>query len=160
MQSGDEEENVLYTARAKLFVRCETLLDEGTGIKNWIERGVGDVRILQHRTTGHFRILMRQEKILKTLCNHQIDTRMKLTANVGTDRSWVWQALDYSDGLELVDTTFAIRFKDSAVANAFKKTFEKCQEEIHGDADAAETIAGDATAEAIASDAMAEAFVA
>ena len=141
----------MYTARAKMFVYGETMLDKGTGNKNWIERGVGDVRILQHRTSGHIRILMRQEKILKIICNHQIDPRIELTPNIGNDRSWVWRAYDFSDGVELVETMFAIRFKDSDVANEFKKEFEKCQEEnkkFYEGADTADTSAGDAIAEA------------
>jgi Ran-binding protein 1 len=127
------------------------MLDKGTGNKSWVERGVGDVRMLQHRTNGHIRILMRQEKTWKILCNHQIDPRIELKPNVGNDRSWVWRAFDFADGEELVETTFAIRFKDSDVADQFKVQFEKSQEEnkkFYEGADTDDTAAGDAIAEA------------
>lgn len=106
------------------------MLDKGTGNKNWRERGVGDVRILKHRELGNIRVLMRQEKTMKVICNHQLDPRIELTPNVGNDRSWVWRAYDFSDGAELVETMFACRFKDSDAANEFKAEFQKYQEEM------------------------------
>ena len=87
VRSGEEEENVLFTARAKLFEYDETILEKGTGIKNWIERGVGDVRLLQHRTSGHIRVRMRQVTDLKIICNHLVDPRIELKPNIGNDRS-------------------------------------------------------------------------
>jgi Ran-binding protein 1 len=151
VRSGEEDENVLYSARSKLFVYGETMLDRGTGIKSWIERGVGDVRMLQHRNSGHIRLLMRQEKTLKIIANHQIDPRIELTPNIGNDRSWVWQAYDFADGVELVETMFAIRFKDSDIAQAFQTEFVKNQEEnrkVYEGIDTEDTTAGDALAEA------------
>jgi Ran-binding protein 1 len=106
------------------------MLDKGTGNKSWRERGVGEVRILQHRELGNIRLLMRQEKTMKVIANHQLDPRIELSPNVGSDRSWVWRAFDFSDGVELVETMFACRFKDSDVANEFKVEFKKRQEEM------------------------------
>lgn len=129
------------------------MLDKGTGVKNWRERGVGDVRLLQHRELGQIRLLMRQEKTMKLICNHQLDPRIALTPNVGSDRSWVWQAFDYSDGVELVETMFACRFKDTDVANDFKAAFEKYQGEMikfYEGADAEDSAPGDEAAEALA----------
>lgn len=34
--------------RGKLFTYGETLLDKGTGVKSWKERGVGDIRFLKY----------------------------------------------------------------------------------------------------------------
>jgi Ran-binding protein 1 len=52
---------------------------------------------------------------------------MKLSPNVGSDRSWVWTvAADVSDG-EPVAETLAIRFANSENANLFKDEFEKAQ---------------------------------
>lgn len=36
----------------------------------WKERGVGDVKILKHRVSGLFRLLMRRDKTLKICANH------------------------------------------------------------------------------------------
>jgi len=54
---------------------------------------------------------------------------MKLSPNVGSDRSWVWNAAaDVSEG-EPEASTLAIRFANSENANAFKDAFMKAQEE-------------------------------
>jgi Ran-binding protein 1 len=53
---------------------------------------------------------------------------MKLAPNVGSDRSWVWNATaDVSDGAPSADL-LAIRFANSENANLFKKAFEEAQE--------------------------------
>lgn len=38
--------------------------------KEWKERGVGELKFLQHRDTKKIRILMRRDKILKICANH------------------------------------------------------------------------------------------
>ena len=38
----EEEEETLCSYRSKLFLYGETLLDKGTGVKSWKERGIGD----------------------------------------------------------------------------------------------------------------------
>jgi Ran-binding protein 1 len=127
------------------------MLDKGTGNKSWVERGIGDIRMLQHRSSGHIRVLMRQEKTMKVICNHQLDPRIELKPNIGNDRSWVWQAYDFANGVELVETMFACRFKDSDYANSFKEEFEKFQLEMkkfYDGADAEDTSAADAVAQA------------
>lgn len=54
---------------------------------------------------------------------------MKLSPNVGSDRSWVWNAAaDVSEG-EPEAVTLAIRFANSDNANAFKDAFIKAQKE-------------------------------
>jgi len=129
VKSGEEEEVVVFTFRAKLFIYGETLLDVGTGKRSWRERGIGEVRILRHKECQRLRLLMRQERTLKVIANHAIDPRIKLEPNAGSDRSWVWSAFDFSDG-ELVETVFALRFADSEIANSFKEKFTQSQEEM------------------------------
>lgn len=54
---------------------------------------------------------------------------MKLNPNVGSDRSWVWNAAaDVSEG-EPEAVTLAIRFANSDNANEFKDAFIKAQKE-------------------------------
>ena len=54
---------------------------------------------------------------------------MKLSPNVGSDRSWVWNAAaDVSEG-EPEAATLAIRFGNSENANLFKEAFETAQKE-------------------------------
>ena len=120
---------VLYSQRSKLFVYGESMLEKGTGNMSWNERGIGEVRLLRHKQHQRIRLLMRQEKTLKVIANHMVDPQLKLEPNVSSDRSWIWKSPDFADG-ELTDTTFAIRFGDSTIANAFKEKFESCQKEV------------------------------
>lgn len=54
---------------------------------------------------------------------------MKLSPNVGSDRSWVWNAAaDVSEG-EPEAVTLAIRFGNPENANAFKDAFLQAQKE-------------------------------
>lgn len=129
VQSGEEDEEVVFDVRAKLFIYGETLLDKGTGKKTWRERGIGQAKILRHREHQRLRLLMRQEKTMKVIANHAIDPRIKLEPNAGSDRSWVWSAFDFAEG-ELVETVFALRFADSDIANDFKGKFTDSQKEM------------------------------
>jgi len=56
----EEEEEVLYKQRAKLF-RYDNVLNQ------WKERGTGDVKFLKHSTTKKIRLLMRREKNTKIM---------------------------------------------------------------------------------------------
>jgi len=129
VKSGEEEEEVLFSMRAKLFIFGETLLDVGTGKKSWKERGVGEARLLRHREHQRIRLLMRQEKTMKVIANHALDPRIRLEPNAGSDRSWVWSAFDYANG-DLVETVFALRFADSEIAGSFKESFVSYQKEM------------------------------
>ena len=129
VKTHEEDEEVMYKQRAKLFVYGETMLDKGKGIKTWRERGVGDMRFLKHKENGRIRALMRQEKTLKVIVNHFLDPRITLTPNAGNDRSWVWVAFDFADN-ELVETTFAIRFASPEIAAEYKAEFTKVQKEM------------------------------
>jgi len=129
VRSGEEDEEVILSVRAKLFIFGETMLDAGTGNKSWKERGVGEVRLLRHREHSRIRLLMRQEKTMKVIANHALDPRIRLEKNAGSNRSWVWSAYDFADG-ELVETVFALRFSDSSIAENFKDKFGECQGEM------------------------------
>ena len=49
---------------------------------------------------------------MKVILNHAIDPRIELKPNVGSDRSWIWSAVDFSEG-ELEEKVFALRFANS-----------------------------------------------
>ena len=129
-KTNEELEEQTFKMRAKLFK-----FDRES--REWKERGTGDVRLLKHKENMKTRLVMRRDKTLKVCANHygiwsfvasttstrsEIPTGltsnpvvpdMKLTANVGSDRSWVWNAAaDVSEG-EPEAVTLAIRFANS-----------------------------------------------
>ncbi|KAB8270274.1 putative Ran-specific GTPase-activating protein 1 [Aspergillus minisclerotigenes] len=121
-KTNEELEEQTFKMRAKLF------RFDGES-KEWKERGTGDVRLLKHKENQKTRLVMRRDKTLKVCANHYIVPAMKLSPNVGSDRSWVWNAAaDVSEG-EPEAQTLAIRFANSENANLFKEAFEKAQQE-------------------------------
>jgi len=121
-KTNEELEECVFKMRAKLFK-----FDRES--REWKERGTGDVRLLKHRENGKTRLVMRRDKTLKVCANHYVVPDMKLSPNVGSDRSWVWNAAaDVSEG-EPEAQTLAIRFANSENANLFKEAFIKAQQE-------------------------------
>ncbi|XP_053352928.1 RANBP2-like and GRIP domain-containing protein 5/6 isoform X1 [Clarias gariepinus] len=122
VKTGEEEEEEMFCNRAKLFrFEAET--------KEWKERGVGSLKILKHKTSGKYRLLMRREQVLKICANHYITTDMVLKPNAGSDKSWVWYAMDYADEMPKTEQ-LAIRFKTADEAAIFKQKFEEAQRAI------------------------------
>ncbi|KAJ1995030.1 Ran GTPase binding protein Sbp1 [Dimargaris cristalligena] len=117
----EEDEKVFFKLRAKLF-RFDKENSE------WKERGTGDVKLLQHKTTHNIRILMRRDKTLKICANHLIAEDMTLSPNIGSERSWVWNvAADFSEG-EACHEMLAIRFSNAENALLFKEKFNLARE--------------------------------
>ncbi|KAF2087492.1 hypothetical protein K490DRAFT_73860 [Saccharata proteae CBS 121410] len=106
VKTNEELEEQTFKMRAKLFK-----FDRES--REWKERGTGDVRLLKHNENGKTRLVMRRDKTLKVCANHYVVPDMKLSPNVGSDRSWVWNAAaDVSEG-EPEAQTLAIRFANS-----------------------------------------------
>ncbi|MGH0135003.1 UNVERIFIED_CONTAM: hypothetical protein FKN15_006378 [Acipenser sinensis] len=119
VKTGEEDEEEMFCNRAKLF-RFET------EVKEWKERGIGNIKILRHRTSGKVRLLMRREQVLKICANHYIKPDMNLNPNAGSDKSWVWYAIDYADEIPKPEQ-LAIRFKSAEEAALFKVKFEEAR---------------------------------
>ena len=90
----------------------------------WKERGTGDVKFLKHKGTGKVRMLMRREKTMKICANFFLQPTIELKENAGSDRSWVWQCMDFSEEKEDI-SVLAIRFANSENAQKFKESFEE-----------------------------------
>ena len=121
VKTGEEDEEVVFSHRAKLY---RFVADD----KQWKERGIGDIKLLRNRQSGKMRVLMRRDQVLKICANHQITVDMKLQPNAGSDRSWVWNTLaDFSEQ-ECKAEQLAVRFKSEDIAKHFKEKFEECQE--------------------------------
>lgn len=117
--TGEEDEQVLYSQRVKLF-----RFDSTTG--QWKERGVGLLKFLKNNTNGRLRVLMRREQVLKVCANHWITTTMNLKPLAGSDKAWIWMANDFSDGDAKLEQ-LAAKFKSPELAEEFKEKFEECQ---------------------------------
>ncbi|SGZ51978.1 CIC11C00000001248, partial [Sungouiella intermedia] len=121
VKTNEENEDVVFKVRAKLF-------KFHSDIKEWKERGTGDVKFLKHKTTGKTRILMRRDKTLKICANHLVQPDYVLKPNIGSDRSWVYTVTaDVSEG-EPEAQTLAIRFGNKENADKFKEFFDKAKE--------------------------------
>ncbi|XDV31386.1 hypothetical protein PO909_034085 [Leuciscus waleckii] len=107
VKTGEEEEKEMFCKRAKLF-----RFDPKT--KEWKERGIGS---------------MRREQVLKICANHYITADMVLKPNAGSDKSWVWYAMDYADEMPKTEQ-LTIRFKTADEAALFKFKFEEAQKFI------------------------------
>ncbi|XP_070607187.1 ranBP2-like and GRIP domain-containing protein 4 [Erythrolamprus reginae] len=124
VKTGEEDEEEIFCNRAKLF-RFDSESRE------WKERGVGNVKILRHKTTGKIRLLMRREQVLKICANHYINPDTTLKPNAGSDKSFVWHAVDYADELPKPEQ-LAIRFKTPEEAILFKCKFQEAQNSLKG----------------------------
>ena len=68
--------------------------------KEWKERGVGELRLLKHKTSGYVRVLVRADKTHKCIMNHYViqkDIFCKLEQLKTSNNSWTWAAHDISD---------------------------------------------------------------
>lgn len=120
-KTGEEDETVLYSHRAKLFRYTDG---------EWKERGLGDVKVLKHNVTGKLRVVMRREQVLKICLNHVLDADVEY--GVKDNKSWHFVVNDFSEGVfELAQ--FALRFKTPEIANDFMAVVK---EEVGGDGNA------------------------
>ncbi|XP_046519364.1 E3 SUMO-protein ligase RanBP2 [Equus quagga] len=119
VSSGEENEQVIFSHRAKLY-----RYDKDVG--QWKERGIGDIKILQNYDNKQVRIVMRRDQVLKLCANHRITPDMTLQNMKGTERVWVWTACDFADGERKVEH-LAVRFKLQDVADSFKKIFDEAK---------------------------------
>ena len=121
VKTGEEDEEKLFGERAKLY-----RMDVES--KQWKERGLGEMKILRHRTAGRFRIVMRREQVLKLCANHYVTAAMKLVSMKTSETSLCWVANDYSEG-EMQKEQLCVKFKTADLAQKFRSCFEDCQQQ-------------------------------
>ncbi|XP_014212224.1 E3 SUMO-protein ligase RanBP2 isoform X2 [Copidosoma floridanum] len=114
VKTGEEDEDVLYSHRAKLF-------KFDTNTKEWKERGLGEIKVLRHVQTKKLRLIMRRDQVLKLCLNHALSSAIEITSK--DNKTWIWSAGDYSEGaVEYIQ--FACRFKTPEIARQFKKAVD------------------------------------
>ncbi|KXZ50015.1 hypothetical protein GPECTOR_18g169 [Gonium pectorale] len=119
-KSGEEDEDALIELKCKLY-RFDNDNNE------WKERGLGLIKLLQHKENKKVRLLMRQEKTLKIRANHIVMPGTKLQEHSGSDKAWVWSAVDFADEAQKIEL-FAVRFGSVEKAQEFKKKFEEAMD--------------------------------
>lgn len=119
----EDDEEVIVNLRARIY-RYITV-DEEPEFK---ERGTGTVKILQHKQTGMYRVLMRREKTFKICANHYITGSMKLNKHNNSEKVFLYSTLaDFYEN-ETNPETFAIRFSNAENAAIFKEAFDEAVE--------------------------------
>lgn len=89
VKSGEEDEEILFKERAKLY-RWDR------DVTQWKERGVGEIKILFHTQKKYYRILMRRDQVLKVCANHVITKEMNLVPSDTSNNAFIWTATDYA----------------------------------------------------------------
>ena len=142
VRTGEEDEEVRFSHRAKLF-----RYDKETS--QWKERGIGDIKLLYNPDNRKYRIVMRREQVLKVCANHYVSPDLTLRPNAGSAKSWVWMAMDASEDKVQVEQ-LAVRFKMEETAQQFKEAVDAAQENMKtgrgdNDEDKTEDKTGDKT---------------
>ncbi|XP_031356003.1 E3 SUMO-protein ligase RanBP2-like isoform X2 [Photinus pyralis] len=117
LNTGEENELVLFSERAKLFRFTD---------KEWRERGVGNIKILEDNDTGKIRIVMRRDQVHKICANHFLTKDMVLSPMPNSGKAFMWAANDFADQ-EMILETLCVRFKTEEEAKAFFVAFENAK---------------------------------
>jgi Ran-binding protein 1 len=115
----DTHEDECFAEKAILYRFCDEKSE-------WVTRGSGVLKILRHKETAFYRILMRQNQTYVVRANHQIPYLGTLTEAPGSNRQFFWTAFDFSTPEETREL-FAVRFALPAIAAAFRSAFEAGQ---------------------------------
>jgi len=130
LPTGEDGEEEVFKIRSKIY-----RWDAETEPPEWKERGTGDVRILKHSETDHYRVIMRRDKTLKVCANHFIRPWMMLQPMKSNDKAWMYQVhADFADAISSDEKpkaeVFAIRFGNPENATKFKTAFDKAVMEV------------------------------
>jgi len=115
VKTGEEEDNMIYKARGKLFRFRDN---------DWKERGIGDIKLLRNKKSNKVRFLMRQDKTLKIVANFIIQESplCDIKEHLGSDKSFFFIANDFSDEAGVVEK-FVLKFGNADHAKSFLKAF-------------------------------------
>ncbi|KAJ1371872.1 Nuclear pore complex protein Nup98-Nup96 [Parelaphostrongylus tenuis] len=114
--TGEEGEQVVFTARAKLY----RFIKETKENK---ERGVGDLKILRNPKTNAHRVVMRRDHVHKVCANFAILPSIELNERKGVQHAFNWICRDYSESREGTDEIFTVKFKTAEIAKEFHDRF-------------------------------------
>ena len=89
VSTGEEDEDLIFKIRAKLF-----RFRDG----EWKERGTGDLKLLRHNKDKRIRCIVRQDKTLKIVANFIIGKKplCELKPHQGSEKMFMFVAYDCS----------------------------------------------------------------
>lgn len=105
IKSGEEDEDILFEHRCKLFRFRD---------KEYKERGLGSIKVLKHKTTGKGRLIMRRDAIGLVCLNCWDCSKVERVR----DTQVRWIGIDASDG-EVEPTVFLAKFKTQELTDQF-----------------------------------------
>lgn len=131
--TGEEDETALFNERAKLF-RYDV------DLKEWKERGVGQLKILYHPLNrkfknnrffsnyfyiflGTYRLLLRREQVHKVVLNQLITPDLFLQPMSTNEKAWCWGGYNYSEDDHCLEK-LAARFKNTELSKQFYDTIQ------------------------------------
>lgn len=120
--TGEEGLTVIFDDRAKL-------LRYDPDLKEWKERGIGQMKILFNPNDGYYQLLMRRELVLKVCCNQRLSTDLELKPVSSSEKAMSWIGQDFSEG-ECKKELFAIRFKTIEQLHTFRDKFNEVKDKI------------------------------
>lgn len=124
VKTGEEDENILFEHRAKLF-RFEKEL------KKWEEHGIGDMKLLINKDDlNKVRLVMRREEYLDLCCNQWLLKDTKFTPMKGSTNALTWFGQDFSE-YELQAEMMAIRFKTAEICQEFHTAVLDAQQQMN-----------------------------
>lgn len=117
LNTGEEQETVLFCAHAKLYRFVE---------REWRERGIGHIKLLYNEQNGKVRVLMRRDQVHKICANHFLTECLQLTPMANNERAYIWAANDFADE-NVVLEKLCVRFKTVEEAKKFATEFENAK---------------------------------
>jgi len=120
--TGEESETVLFEVKAKLY-RFDPVK------KEWKERGLGIMKLLEHKESKKARLLMRREKTLKICCNQYVARSVNMDIHPGNEKSLGWTCNDFSDA-EVKLEMLCIRFGSVDKATGFQAAYQDAQKKL------------------------------
>lgn len=126
VKTGEEDEEVLFSSRSKLFKFTNG---------EWKERGLGYFKVLRHNQTKKIRFLMRREQVHKICLNHMVDKTFKIGKRKDRETIYQWCATDFSDDAAGIPSNFNLKFKTREIGielmNTLKTHIEGFEETVY-----------------------------
>ena len=122
VKTGEEQEEAVCSERSKMYIFCKE--EFGVRTNQWKDFGTGQLKVLKHKLTGKFRLLMRQERTLKVICNTPITGTEQFTyAPNGKQLTLIVNDYD-SEGCRYTAKTVAFKVRGRRELEAFKAAFK------------------------------------